>query len=128
MTSQNEVRRKIAGGPWQMYIITVKQAGHELQYAQGQFNIPMMSANAKVYWLQTCCYLIKTYKLKCWYPVWEPGVISVQPLPCHWHNVYLMAGAATHECSVLSRAPPTGVFGWVFCHLDAFGQCGAGSL
>ena len=33
---------------YQMYIITVKQAGLEFQYAQGHFKIPIISAYAKI--------------------------------------------------------------------------------
>ena len=63
-----------------MYIITVKQAGLEFQYTQGQLRIPMTLANANIYWLPTCCFWTKTCKLICWYPSWNEGVISVQPL------------------------------------------------
>ncbi len=73
----------------QMYIIRVKQAGHEFQHTQGQFKIPRTSANAKMYCMQTSCFWTKTCKLICWYPDWKPGVISVQPLPCYSHYVHL---------------------------------------
>ena len=81
---------KLAWHSLQMYIITVKQAGLEFLHTEGQFKIPMTSPNAKIYWLQACCFWTKTCKLICWYPGSEPGVISVQPLPCYWHYVYLI--------------------------------------
>ena len=40
-------------------------------------------------YLQTCCFWAKIGKLICWYPGWEPRVISVQPIPCYWHYVHL---------------------------------------
>ena len=44
---------------------------------------------AAAYYLQTCCFWVKTCKLICWYPGWGPGVISVQLLPCYWQYVHL---------------------------------------
>ncbi len=51
-----------------MYIITVKQAGLEFQYTQGQFKIPIISAYAKFLilaaanYLLNCCFCCKFYE------------------------------------------------------------------
>ncbi len=53
---ENKILQGVQQHPYQMYIITVGQAGLEFQYTQVQFKIPIISAYAKIPYI-SCCQL-----------------------------------------------------------------------